>query len=210
MSIFSRVKNILSAPDTNDEHLYAMVSDELARGHVRQGLWAKALAENSFDQNRAKATYLQMAVSALKEESRERLRDQRQAQRDLMDSAFELYDRREYEKAYEGLRLRLGRDKNDYLAMACLGQILWCGLAGKTDQAEARRLFDAAEGSNDPGVRLFLGEVFQAIDWQRAMQNYDAAAKNGDEHAKERAHEFRKQLQLRGLVKRPLLQRLLR
>jgi hypothetical protein len=55
------------AMDT-EEALYATVSDELRRGNIRPGLWAKALAEEGYDEQRAKARYLKLRVQSLRKE----------------------------------------------------------------------------------------------------------------------------------------------
>jgi hypothetical protein len=52
----------------NDEEYYACAAAEIANGEVRQGLWAKALAETGYDGQRARARYLKLRVKALKVE----------------------------------------------------------------------------------------------------------------------------------------------
>ncbi len=68
MSIFNKFKNLISQPSTDDAYLYAIVAKELAQGIYRDGLWAKSLAEAEFDENKAKALYMRMAVTVISEE----------------------------------------------------------------------------------------------------------------------------------------------
>ena len=51
-----------------EEALFAAVGEELQSGQIRQGLWAKALAEEGYDEQRAKARYLKLRVRALRKE----------------------------------------------------------------------------------------------------------------------------------------------
>lgn len=51
-----------------EEALYAAVGEELRQGSIRQGLWAKALAEEGYDEQRAKARYLKLRVRSLRKE----------------------------------------------------------------------------------------------------------------------------------------------
>ena len=64
MSLFDK----LFGPSTTDESYYALVSDEIASGKIRPGLWAIALADCEYDETKAKAIYLKMRVKTLKEE----------------------------------------------------------------------------------------------------------------------------------------------
>jgi hypothetical protein len=51
-----------------EEALYAAVGEELRQGNIRQGLWAKALAEEGYDKQKAKARYLKLRVRSLRKE----------------------------------------------------------------------------------------------------------------------------------------------
>lgn len=55
-------------PGTSDEKYYALVSEEIASGQIRPGLWAIALANCEYNETKAKAIYLKMRVKTLKEE----------------------------------------------------------------------------------------------------------------------------------------------
>jgi len=58
------IVNIMSL--SGDEHLYAKVADELESGDLDKGIWTKALAENEFDEAKAKADYVETRVSQMK------------------------------------------------------------------------------------------------------------------------------------------------
>ena len=58
----------LFGPSTTDESYYALVSEEIASGQIRPGLWAIALADCGYDETKAKAIYLKLRVKTLKEE----------------------------------------------------------------------------------------------------------------------------------------------
>lgn len=73
----------------SEEALYAAVGEELRQGQIRQGLWAKALAEEGYDEQRAKAKYLKLRVRSLRNEiadaeaqERLRVREQQKQQRE--------------------------------------------------------------------------------------------------------------------------------
>lgn len=65
-----------------EEALYAAVSEEISRGQIRKGLWAKALAEEGYDDVRAKARYLKLRVRALRSELFEAVSAERTLQRE--------------------------------------------------------------------------------------------------------------------------------
>jgi hypothetical protein len=55
----------------DDEHLYELVSEEMAEGDIKQGMWTKAFANSMGDENKAKAIYIRMRVEQLaREEAR--------------------------------------------------------------------------------------------------------------------------------------------
>lgn len=61
-----------------DESFYEHVAQELRKGEVRQGLWAKSLASTEYDQQRAKALYIRLRAEAIKQELAEAARASRQ------------------------------------------------------------------------------------------------------------------------------------
>lgn len=50
-----------------DEHLYAQIAEEMESGNLDKGIWTKALAQNEFDDAKAKADYVEVRVAQLKE-----------------------------------------------------------------------------------------------------------------------------------------------
>ena len=69
MSFFSSAKAKLAASKLAEEQLYAQAAEEVASGQIRQGLWAKAIAETGGDEAAAKAHYLQLRVEIMKAEA---------------------------------------------------------------------------------------------------------------------------------------------
>ena len=68
MSLFSSAKARLAASKLAEEQLYAQAAEEVASGQIRQGLWAKAIAETGGDEAAAKAKYLKLRVEIMKAE----------------------------------------------------------------------------------------------------------------------------------------------
>ena len=68
MDISKFLKQQTSPPDPVDEVLYACVATELKDSVLKEGLWTKALADNGWDEQRAKADYVNMRVAQLREE----------------------------------------------------------------------------------------------------------------------------------------------
>jgi hypothetical protein len=64
MEILNRLRDALTQPSIEDEHFYALVAKKIDSGYIREGLWAKALADSTFDKAKARATYMRMAVKA--------------------------------------------------------------------------------------------------------------------------------------------------
>ena len=69
MSFFSSAKAKLAASKLAEEQLYAQAAEEVASGQIRQGLWAKAIAETGGDEAAAKAHYLKLRVEIMKAEA---------------------------------------------------------------------------------------------------------------------------------------------
>lgn len=69
MSFFSSAKAKLAASKLAEEQLYALAAEEVACGQIRQGLWAKAIAETGGDDAAAKARYLKLRVEIMKAEA---------------------------------------------------------------------------------------------------------------------------------------------
>lgn len=58
MGIVSRLKATITQPDVDDAHWYGVAAKEIESGQLREGLWAKALAESDFDENKARGIYV--------------------------------------------------------------------------------------------------------------------------------------------------------
>jgi hypothetical protein len=69
MSFFSSAKAKLAASKLAEEQLYAQAAEEVASGQIRQGLWAKALAEADGDETAAKGRYLKLRVEIMRAEA---------------------------------------------------------------------------------------------------------------------------------------------
>ena len=69
MSFFSSAKAKLAASKLAEDQLYAQAAEEVASGQIRQGLWAKAIAETGGDEVAAKAHYLKLRVEIMKAEA---------------------------------------------------------------------------------------------------------------------------------------------
>jgi hypothetical protein len=198
MGILNDIRDLLSRPSIDDEHLYAQVAREIDAGHRREGLWAKALSEANFDHNKAQALYMRMAVIAIQRE-----------QAELMENAYGLFDQGRYQEALEGLTLNLEK-RNDAIAAACLAYILWHGLTSEgVDRNSASNLIDFAERATDPKSRTYLAVILEKIDWRRALTNYDFSANKGDQEAIKFAKDLRKELKAKGLLPKSLFQRLI-
>ena len=197
MGIFDRLRDMLTQPSIDDAHLYAEIANELDSGFLRDGIWAKALAESGFDESKARTLYMRMAVKALAKE-----------QQAAMENAFFLYDSGRYADALDGLRLRVERF-NDPVAMGCVAHIAWHGcVEGKTDREFALALLATAEQSQDANARRFIGSVFEPIDWKRSLASYDFAASKGNRDAVLRAKELRKHLKEQGLLPKSFMDRI--
>ena len=69
MSFFSSAKAKLAASKLAEEELYAQAAEEVASGQIRQGMWAKAIAETGGGEAAAKAHYLKLRVEIMKAEA---------------------------------------------------------------------------------------------------------------------------------------------
>ena len=69
MNFFSSAKAKLAASKLAEEQLYAHAAEEVSSGQIRQGLWAKAIAETGGDDAAAKARYLKLRVEIMKAEA---------------------------------------------------------------------------------------------------------------------------------------------
>ena len=65
MSLFSSTRAKLAASKIAEEQLYAQAAEEVAAGVIRQGLWAKAIAESDGNEAAAKARYIKLRVELM-------------------------------------------------------------------------------------------------------------------------------------------------
>lgn len=63
------VKSKIAAHQIPDEAYFEMAAAEVARGTIRNGLWAKALSEALGDERKAGAIYIKLRVHAMREEA---------------------------------------------------------------------------------------------------------------------------------------------
>lgn len=68
MSIFDDIRAKGAAYRLTEESLYAEALREVESGQLRDGIWAKALAESDMDQGKAGARYIKLRVQSLKDE----------------------------------------------------------------------------------------------------------------------------------------------
>lgn len=67
MDIFSFLRDKGSLQNPSDEMFYEFVSIELSNSILKQGLWTKALSDCEWDEQKAKALYVKMRVTQLRE-----------------------------------------------------------------------------------------------------------------------------------------------
>lgn len=101
MSIIKKLRDALVGPDTTDEVLYATVSREIALGTLREGLWARALADSQFDMATAKAKYISLRVASLKQEMADAQQIQREQER-LSARLHSAFARKSYDECFAG------------------------------------------------------------------------------------------------------------
>lgn len=69
-SLFESIRNSPAKSRIIEEKLYEQVVNELAQGLIREGLWAKALANSEGSEQSAKALYMKYRVQSIKDEVR--------------------------------------------------------------------------------------------------------------------------------------------
>jgi hypothetical protein len=75
MGILNKLKEMFLQPSIDDADYYAHIAREIDAGQMRDGLWAKALAESDYDDGKARGLYMRMAVAALKQEQARNQKD---------------------------------------------------------------------------------------------------------------------------------------
>jgi septal ring factor EnvC (AmiA/AmiB activator) len=95
-----------------EEKLYEIVADEIRTGQMRDGLWAKAVADTAGNLDQAKATYINLRVQSLKDEDEIAKQHEIELAEKLKRSSDEQKLRNKTEaKALEQARKRKEREK---------------------------------------------------------------------------------------------------
>ncbi len=66
--MFESIKKRTASARIVEEQFYEQVVNEIANGYLRNGLWAKAIANSNGQDEKAKALYIQYRVQSLKDE----------------------------------------------------------------------------------------------------------------------------------------------
>ena len=66
--MFRKLKTDSAVNRLIEEKLFERAHDELERGHLRKGLWAKALSETECNQQAAESKYLALRVQSLRDD----------------------------------------------------------------------------------------------------------------------------------------------
>ena len=112
MSFFTHAKASRAAAKVAEELIYEQVAAEVAAGAIRQGLWAKAIAESDGNEAAAKARYIKLRVELLIAEAELAEHAVKQAtKRAAKESAREAQERLRMPLRPRGLkgRWRIGR-----------------------------------------------------------------------------------------------------
>ena len=67
--MIEKQKNYQAKARLIEESLYLQVAEELAAGHRRDGLWAKAIVNTDGDEQKAKALYIKYRVQSILDEA---------------------------------------------------------------------------------------------------------------------------------------------
>lgn len=68
MSLFEKFKTNQAVSRLNEEKIYVQVAEEIHNGILRNGLWAKAIAEAELNEEKAKAIYIKLRVQSIIDE----------------------------------------------------------------------------------------------------------------------------------------------
>lgn len=191
MGILDAFKGVLGNSNISDEQYYEAVARELSQGGMRPGLWTKALASCEYDEQRAKARYIQLRVESLKAEAETIRRDQQAAarllasrQKALEADAMGAYRRGDHVSALAGFTSLA--EKGDAWAQYNLGVIYMKGRGVPIDINVALHWLTKAANQNDKEAQYALGclnmEHFRRYDI--AVTWFSHADKNGHSNAK--------------------------
>ncbi len=76
----------------DDEKYYQIVADELRGNRINDALWTKAIAKSQGDENKTKATYIQLRVEQIMQEERQSRVTKAPAETDELDEPKEVYE----------------------------------------------------------------------------------------------------------------------
>ena len=101
MTVFRKLSEALFGPNTSDTEYFGYVAQELAERKIDGGLWARALSETDYDERKARARYITLRVSHLKEQVRAaaKAKTDLDAFRAKLDAS---YGRRDYAACFNG------------------------------------------------------------------------------------------------------------
>lgn len=112
----------LAARRLNEEQLYEQVLAELAGGHLRDGIWAKCLANANGDILQARAAYVEARVQSIKDEQTVANLIERTARQPIDDEA--MCRAREEDRISRVLKengYRLKSKRNGYVVVEPMG-----------------------------------------------------------------------------------------
>lgn len=114
MTIFKKIKEAINGPSTEESHLYARVANEVSQGIKDEGLWAMAMAESGFDEQKGKARYMALRVVKIKQENAKEVSRLAEISR-LRAKADLSYKNGEYKKCLETRLELIGHGEIEYL-----------------------------------------------------------------------------------------------
>lgn len=191
MGLFDAIKNAISGSQISEEACYEHVSNEVAQGIIRPGLWAKALAITGYDENKAKAEYLKLRVEALKLEIRENSAQQSRFLKELEKDSWPAYQRGDYPRAFEGFSL--SAQKGQATAQYLVGFMCQHGQGIAQDISQAIYWYKAAAAQNNQNAQIELGQIcFDQRQYDDAYEWFSRAEKNGHPDAAGRKNSVSK------------------
>lgn len=172
MGLFDKI----FGPGTSDEKYYAIVSEEIASGQIRPGLWAIALANCEYDETKAKAIYLKMRVKIFKEELKE--------YENTIYAELNLANKQGDVKRTRELSLPLAQMGNAY-GIYCYSHYLLIDAKNANDAEAAIRLLTSVAGKHS-NAHFSIGRAFCygtnhcQVNGDLAFRNFNAGARAHD------------------------------
>ena len=161
MTVFKRLSEALFGPDTSDTEYYSHVAQELAAGHVEDGLWARALADTGYVTDKARARYITLRVSFIKDQvsATNKAREELVRFRANLDVA---YRRRDYATCFTGWTSLARQD--DSAAMYSLAYLYAKGQGTGKDNYLAYYWATRAELAGVPSVQPLKNELIPKMN----------------------------------------------